>query len=155
MKGTYLAGLGIACFLAAGLAPTTSSDDRQIRELSKRLDTVERSQVQLNQTLTRLAKSVADLEKRIRSSERSAGDLRAATSGGDKQDKRLTEVEKQLAEVSKAVAGLQKQVAPRGDLLTAINRKIDGRTIQLARWLDDYHPKNVSRFHRDEIERIR
>lgn len=155
MKGIYLAGLVAACCLAAGLVTTGSSGDRELRELSKRIDKLEQSQSELSQAMSRLAKSVADLEKSVRSAKGFAGGLREEISRADKQDKRLAEIEKRLAEVSKTVTDLQKQVGPGGDLVTALNKKIDERTMHLAKWFDQYHAKNISSFHRDEIERIR
>lgn len=155
MKGICIAGLAIACCLAAGQVTTGSSDDRELRALLKRMDKLERSQDEMSQSVSRLAKSVADLETSVRSGESPAGKARNQISPGDKQDKRLAEIEKRLSEVSKAVTDLQKQVGPRGDILTSINKKIEERTVQLAKWFDEYHPENVSYFHRNEIERIR
>lgn len=155
MKGIYLAGLVAACCLAAGLVTTGSSGDRELRELSKRIDKLEQSQSELSQAMSRLAKSVADLEKSVRSSKGPEGNLRDESSRADQQDNRLAEIEKRLGELSKAVNDLQKQVGPRGDLVTAINKKIDERTVHLAKWFDQYHAKSISSFHRDEIERIR
>lgn len=155
MKGIYLARLATACCLAAGLVTTSSSGDRELQVLSKRIDKLERSQSELSQAVSSLAKSVADLEKSVRSSKGPAGNLRDESSLGDKQDKRLGEIEKHLGEVSKTVTDLWKQVDSRGDLVTALNKKIDERTVHLAEWFDQYHARDVSHFHRDEIGRIR
>ncbi|HSW46883.1 MAG TPA: hypothetical protein VLM89_15080, partial [Phycisphaerae bacterium] len=81
---------------------------------------------------------------------------RDLTSRGEKQDKRLVELEKRVEELSKILAEVRKQADPKGDFLDTLNRKIDGRTTQLAKWFDEYHPrKDIGSHHRDAIERIR
>lgn len=154
MKAIYVVSLVVTCFLAAGLVTTSTDDSRELRELSRRVDKLERSQNETGQALSRLAKSVADLEKRVEANQR-AGDLRGGA-GREQSDKRLIELEKSLKDLSNAVAELQKQVGPKGDVLTAIHKKIGERTLKLAEWFDQYHPKSgQGYYHQNEIKRIR
>ncbi|HSW45502.1 MAG TPA: hypothetical protein VLM89_08020, partial [Phycisphaerae bacterium] len=65
MKTICLVGLVGACCLAAGLVSAVGGDDRELRELARRVDKLERSRDEMNRTIDRLAKSVADLEKSL------------------------------------------------------------------------------------------
>jgi septal ring factor EnvC (AmiA/AmiB activator) len=154
MKAIHLIGLAALCVLAAGLVSAGSTDDREARELARRLDRLERAHAETQQALSGLSRAVSELEKSLRSG-RTGGDLRAVTSQADKQDTRIADIEKSLADVNRAVIQLQKQLGPRGDLLTALDRRIDERTTRIARWLDEYHPRKTGASHREEIERLR
>ena len=153
MKMRWALGLVVLCSLAAGLMTMRADDGRELRELARRVDKLERSQNEINQAVGRLTKSIADLEKRMGANQRSAGNDRTDR---EQQEKRINQLEKRLADLSKAVTTLQKQVSPQGDVPAALDKKFDERTVKLAELFDQYHPNsNTSYHHRNEIKRIR
>ena len=147
---------GAIVSLAAVVAPSSTDSDRELRDLAKRVDKLERSTADMNKQLEKLTKTVSDLEKHIGAGGQGSSGARDVASRAGDHEKRIKDIEKSLEPLNRFMADLQKQTGPKGEDISKSFKRCDARIQRLAEWLDEYHAKkNVIHYHRDEIERIK
>lgn len=148
-----LAG-SVFCVVIAS-APVKTDSDRDVRDLTKRIEKLEQSAEETSKKLDKLAKSVADLEKAL-SAGSQGSNSRDPVVRAESNEKRIKGIEKDLEQVSKYVTELQKQVGAKAQDISEYFRRRDARITQLSDWFDEYHPRqNESRYHHDQCERAR
>ena len=147
---------GAVFCLTAVVAPTGTETDRELRDLAKRVEKLERSTDEMNKKLEKLTKTVSELEKTLGAGGQSSSSARDLVNRAGDHEKRIKDIEKSLEPLNRFIADLQKQTGPKGEDISKSFKRCDARIQRLAEWLDEYHAKkNVIHYHRDEIERIK
>ena len=147
---------GVVFSLTAVVAPSSTDSDRELRDLAKRVDKLERSTDEMNKKLEKLTKTVSELEKTLGAGGQSSSSARDLVNRAGDHEKRIKDIEKSLEQLNGFMTDVQKQTGPKGEDISKLFKRCDARIQQLAEWLDEYHPKkDVAHYHRDKIERIK
>jgi len=147
---------GVVFSLTAVVAPSSTDSDRELRDLAKRVDKLERSTDEMNKKLEKLTKTVSELEKAIGSGGQSSNSARDIASRAGDHEKRIKDIEKSLEQLNRFMIDIQKEAGPKGEGIGKSFKRCDARIQRLAEWFDEYHAKkNVIHHHRDQIESIK
>lgn len=131
----------LACFPLAVGGSVGEPGDRDSYALARRVSNLEKQVADLQRTVERIEKTLSSLPK-------SAG---ATNKDLDRQmgelTKAVTDIARSSSQVKNAVAATEKE-------LKVLAARYDARTVQLAKWFDDYQPrKHDSQYHQREAAR--
>jgi len=140
MGRAYIVGGVLVCLVFVAGSSTSVYNDREFKELVKRVSKLEKETADVQKALARLEKSLSGIPKQAAATNR--------------------ELVKRVADLQKTVSALAKATSQSGKNAAAISKQVktvaarsDARTLLLAEWLDDYHPRQSrSQYHRDQIK---
>ena len=133
VAGGFLAGAGLG---------TDGPNEREFRELEKRVVAVEKGIVDVRRDVERLQRRDPDLQHKLRSLDRRLGDFEDASGRRASRD----------PDVARELAALEKRIEKDARRLSD---RLNKRMLLLAEWFDEYHENEAAaRYHRDQIGSI-